>query len=301
LFPESARTAYAVLILALMSLVIGAAGMIVTARSISDPVVEVSAAMAELQAGHAEITVPVYDGSEIGRLQYGFNQMVAGLAEREKLSDLFERRVGEDVARQALDRGVTLGGEIREVAVLFVDLVGSTYLVRTWPPDEVVAMLNNFFEIVVEAVGEHGGYVNKFTGDAALAIFGAPTEIADPCGAALATARALRERIPTSTELAFGIGVSAGRVVAGNVGATARYEYTVIGDAVNEAARLTELAKSSRTSTLAAAAMLDRTGPYEAAHWRRTNAVRLRGRATPTVLAEPRISSESVSEVGSNS
>src|SRR5207244_3874861 len=148
--------------------------------------------------------------------------------EREQIRDLFGRHVGEDVARQALSRGLKLGGEAREAAVLFVDLVGSTSLATREDPTTVVALLNRFFAVVVEVVARHGGWVNKFEGDAALCVFGPPAEHPDPAGAALLAARelsaALRDRVP---ELPAGIGVSAGVVVAGNVGAADRYEFTV--------------------------------------------------------------------------
>ena len=186
----------------------------------------------------------IYDASELGLLQAGFNDMVRDLSERQRLRDLFGRYVGEDVARRALERGTELGGQERDVAVLFVDLVGSTQLAATRPPAEVVHLLNEFFRVVVDTVGRHGGFVNKFQGDAALAIFGAPIEHPDASGGALAAARELHdELLPVIGSAEFGIGVSSGRAIAGHIGAQARFEYTVIGDPVNEAARLTELAK----------------------------------------------------------
>src|SRR5204863_7521346 len=106
----------------------------------------------------------------------GFNRMVAGLRERERLRDLFGRQVGEDVARRALEEGVTLGGEEREAAALFVDIVDSTGFAIDRPAKEVVQALNRFFTVVVEVTNDHGGLVNKFSGDAALCVFGAPLE-----------------------------------------------------------------------------------------------------------------------------
>jgi adenylate cyclase len=215
--------------------------------------------------------------------------MVAGLREREELRDMFGRQVGEDVARQALERGVELGGEEREIAVLFIDLVGSTQLASECPPEEVVALLNDFFGAVVEAVAEHGGSINKFEGDAALCLFGAPLPREDAAGDALAAARSLcerlRERLPRAD---FGIGVSAGAAVAGNIGAAERFEYTVIGDPVNEAARLTELAKGEDGRVLASGAALERAGAEERARWSEGERVELRGRTRETRLARPR-------------
>jgi len=214
--------------------------------------------------------------------------MSDGLREREDLRDLFGRHVGEDVARAAMDRGIELGGEELEVAVLFVDLVGSTSMAAERPPQEVVARLNEFFGVVVEAAEDHGGWINKFEGDAALAIFGAPLPLDDAAGCALAAGRTLAERIETDLDgLEAGIGVSAGRAVAGNVGAESRFEYTVIGDPVNEAARLCELAKEAEGHVLASATALERARGDEALRWREDEAVTLRGRSEETRLAIP--------------
>ena len=107
-----------------------------------------------------------------------------------------------------------------------------------------MALLNAFFGVVVEVVEAHGGWINKFEGDAALCVFGAPARPpTTPAGGALAAARELRRRLRATCPSRVGIGVSAGRAVAGNVGAEQRFEYTVIGDPVNEAARLTEFSK----------------------------------------------------------
>src|SRR5205085_8945058 len=131
----------------------------------------------------------------------------------------------------------------------------------------------------------------KFEGDAALCVFGVPTATSDPAGRALATARALARRLDADSPLEAGVGVSAGEVVAGNIGAAERFEYTVIGDPVNEAARLTELAKEHSPRVLASGRAIGRAAPEEAAHWQLGDEVTLRGRSEPTVLAAP---SESV-------
>jgi len=187
---------------------------------------------------------------------------------------------------------VALGGEEREIAALFIDLVGSTSLAASGPPNEVVELLNRFFRTVVEVIEEHGGFVNKFEGDAALCVFGAPVATEDPARDCLAAARALRVRLSEEVpELDFGIGVSAGMAVAGNIGAEERFEYTVIGDPVNEAARLCEAAKQRPERVLASDAVLERADADEAARWRLGEAVVLRGREAETqvatVAAEP--------------
>jgi adenylate cyclase len=283
------QLAITVLVLGGIALTVGLLAEFVAAKASSDPIRSVRKALAAVERGDLDVEVPVYDGTEIGLLQTGFNRMVAGMRERERLRDLFGRHVGEDVARAALDRGVEMGGEVRDVSVLFVDLVGSTSMASDRPPEEVVGLLNRFFDVVIDVVESHDGWINKFEGDAALAIWGAPVAVEQRDARALAAARILGERLRKEIpELRAGIGVSGGRAVAGNVGAARRYEYTVIGDPVNEAARLTELAKSVPGHVVANAALLDAAGPDEAARWEVVQEVTLRGRAEPTRVAAPR-------------
>jgi adenylate cyclase len=277
-----------ILLLALLALGIGLASTLLVAMSIADPLRQLRWALGEVQRGNYNAHMQIYDASELGLLQAGFNDMVRDLSERQRLRDLFGRYVGEDVARRALERGTELGGQERHVAVLFVDLVGSTKLASTRPPAEVVSLLNDFFRVVVDTVGRHGGFVNKFQGDAALAIFGAPIEHPDAAGGALAAARELHdELLPVIGSAEFGIGVSAGRAIAGHIGALARFEYTVIGDPVNEAARLTELAKLEDGHVLASAVAVSGALDAEALCWDVAEVVALRGRTAPTQLARP--------------
>ncbi len=266
-------------------------GLVITliaARATADPIKSLRAAVARVEAGDFDVSVPIYDGTEIGLLQAGFNRMTAGLRERERIREVFSQHVGEDVARSALEMGTAPRGTTSEVGVLFVDIIGSTDLATNLAPAAVVDLLNRFFAVVVDVVLAHDGLVNKFEGDGALAVFGAPAPLPDPAGAALAAGRDLAARLPTEAAgVEAGIGISAGSVVAGNIGAPARYEYTVIGDPVNEAARLTDLAKgrpgrvvASQTAVLAAA-------PAEAARWTVGEEVHLRGRSSPTRIAVP--------------
>jgi adenylate cyclase len=275
-----------VLVLALVAVVLGLRAIILVSTSISDPVHEVVDAMAEVERGRLGQMIEVYEKSELGHLQSGFNRMVAGLQERDQLRDLFGRHVGEEVVRRAIDENETLSGDEREVAILFVDLVGSTRLGTTHEPHEVAAVLNDFFGIVVDAVDARHGLINKFQGDAALAVFGAPLRTDDPASAAMATARALGaelRRLPVD----FGIGVSAGPVFAGNIGAENRYEYTVVGDAVNEAARLADLAKDFDGRVLCSGAAIERAGPAERRCWAAQGSEMLRGRSEPTEISVP--------------
>lgn len=292
------RLTMPILLLAIAALVIGLAGTVLVAMSIADPLRQLRWALGEVQRGNYNAHMQIYDASELGLLQAGFNDMVRDLSERQRLRDLFGRYVGEDVARRALERGTELGGQERDVAVLFVDLVGSTQLASSIPASEVVNLLNDFFRVVVDTVNRHGGFVNKFLGDAALCIFGAPIEHPDACGAALAASRELHdELIKVLGRTEFGIGVSAGRAIAGHIGAQARFEYTVIGDPVNEAARLTELAKLEPGHVLASAICVSGALDAEALCWNVAETVELRGRIAPTQLARP-VNLRSPSKIG---
>ena len=282
--------------------IVGVAGgwvsMYVAARSVSDPLEGVRRAIGRVEAGHLDVEVTVDDGGEVGLLQAGVNRMVAGLRERQHLRDLFGRHVGDEVARQALGRGagLGLGGEQREASALFIDLIGSTALAASRPATEVVDTLNALFDAVVRCVGAEGGWVNKFEGDGALCVFGAPADQPDHAARALRAARSLRDelarlRAEGRAALDAGIGVSSGTVVAGNVGAEERYEYTVIGDPVNEAARLTELAKEHPARVLAGEQAVRAAGSNggggEEARWTLVGEFELRGRGSPTRAYAP--------------
>jgi adenylate cyclase len=279
--------AVAIILLSVLAIVQAFVLSMLTASQISDPISQLHNAIERVQRGETDVEVDVFDGSEIGRLQVGFNRMMEESAERRVLRQLFGQHVGEDVARRALQFGTELGGETRFVAVLFVDMVGSTATASERPPSEVVVLLNEFFRVVVDVVGRHHGFVNKFMGDAALAIFGAPLDRPDAPTAALAAARELRFALDEITGLDIGIGVSAGLAVAGNIGASERFEYTVIGDPVNEASRLTELAKLRPGRVLASTSALYFADDEEQEQWELGDQVQLRGRRRATHLAWP--------------
>jgi adenylate cyclase len=284
----SHRLAVAMLGLGATALFVGFLLIVLNARAMVAPIRTVTAALAKVQQGDLDAEVLVFDGTELGLLQKGFNQMVHDVREREHIRDLFGRHVGEDVARAAMSRQTALGGEVRDVAVLFVDVVGSTVIATEQPPEEVVNLLNRFFAVVVDEVNDHGGFVNKFEGDAALAIFGAPEELLDAAGCALATARSIMARLKVDVpEIEAGIGVAAGPAVAGNVGAEDRFEYTVIGDPVNEGARLSEAAKTVDGKVVASMRAVEAASRGEAQHWTALEEVSLRGRKEPTTIAVP--------------
>jgi adenylate cyclase len=280
--------AIAVMIIAVLALVFGFVTMWLLSWLTATPVRVVRAALKHVERGDLDCNVVVFDGTELGELQRGFNSMVDGLKQREQVRDLFGRHVGRDVAAAAERQRPRLGGEERHVAVIFVDIIGSTQLVTGRPATEVVDLLNRFFAVIVDEVDRHHGFVNKFEGDAALAVFGAPNHLEDPEGEALAAGRAIARRIRDEVpECEAGIGVASGEAVAGNVGAKERFEYTVIGAPVNEAARLCELSKTMDGHLVASSETVLRACETESAHWTLGETVTLRGHDEPTRLASP--------------
>lgn len=281
--------AIAVLLSSLSALIFGFTLMWIAVWITTTPIRVVRAALKRVEDGDLDTKLVVFDGTELGQLQRGFNSMVDGLRQREKVRDLFGRHVGREVAEaaEAATTGeMTLGGEERDIAVVFVDIIGSTLLVSGLAAWEVVALLNRFFAVIVDEVEYRHGLLNKFQGDGCLVVFGAPNDLEHPETAALETARVIAARLAAEVpEIQAAIAVSAGDVVAGNVGARERFEYTIIGEPVNEAARLCELAKTAPGRLIASADAVRGATEDERARWVLGNRVKLRGLEDPTQLA----------------
>ena len=283
--PRASSDQLAIVVLGLTGVILlfGLLVTALTARAVVAPIGSVRQALTRVGHGDLDVDVVVYDGTELGLLQAGFNDMVSGLREREAIRDLFGRQVGREVAAAAERGEIQLGGETQVVSVLMIDLIGSTGYATEHDPSDVVTVLNRFFTVVVEEVDRHHGLVNKFMGDAVLAIFGAPVHQPRHATLALSTARAMARRLTEEVpEIGAGIGVATGQAVAGNIGDTSRFEYTVIGDAVNSAARLTDLAKEVPSRVLVSWATVDAAEPDEQAHWEPDQPRTLRGRPEPT-------------------
>ncbi len=253
--------------------------MLSVRQSIIRPLDQIRWAANRVREGELAVSVPVESPDEFGQVAVAFNAMVEGLRERRRLEDLFGRQVGESVARRALEAGVDLGGERRRATVLFIDLAGFSHIGEELAPEEVVDLLNRVFEVVVGEVSEREGLVNKFMGDAVLAVFGAPLADPDHASHALDAAGAIAGRL-AAEGFRFGIGVSTGPVIAGNVGSEERYEYTVVGDAVNEAARLQEAARERGVGVLVSGRTVEAVGARDGLVHRGTE--QLRGRSRPT-------------------
>jgi len=268
---------------AAFGLLAGGAVMMVAATSVARPLNRVRYALRKVEQGELDVELPVDDLGELGRLAEGVNELVGGLREREELRDLFGRQVGTPhLAELAAAGGFDAGGERREVTVLFVDLQGYTAYSERQRPEAVVAMLNRFFRVVVAVVNREGGWVNKFEGDAALCVFGAPQDQPDHAARALRAAVGLRRQLSmTPGVLPAGVGVASGEALAGFVGTPERFEYTVIGDCVNVASRLCEQAKNQRSGVLVSHDSVRLAEPIDEStgEWVSAGRVRIRGRS----------------------
>jgi adenylate cyclase len=200
------------------------------------------------------------------RLRANYRAAVEAAAERERVTNLFGQHVSPAVVDRLLKAPATLGGEEREICVMFLDMREFTAEARKRPPGEVVDFLNAAFAFMIDAVDKHGGVVNKFLGDGFMAIFGAPLH--DPTAArnAVSAARDIiaeidRRRLADAPwPLRIGIGLHAGPAITGNVGSPRRKEFTAIGDTVNLASRLERLSKEHNARLIvsdAVAAVLD--------------------------------------------
>lgn len=254
--------------------------MVATAVSVGRPLNRVRDVLREVERGELDIELPVDDVGELGRLAEGVNDLVAGLREREQLRDLFGRQVGQ--VELAVPGAVADVSDMRservEITAMFVDLRGYTAYSEQHTPEEVVTMLNRFFRAVVAAVNREGGWVNKFEGDAALCVFGAPRPDIDHAAHALAAASSLRKDLARMEDLLpAGVGVSSGPAIAGYIGTPERFEYTVIGNCVNIASRLCDLSKDERSGVLATRETWDHAGRPDP--WTDAGRVRVRGRS----------------------
>jgi len=267
----------------------------VLARGMTRPVAALGAAARRIGAGDLGASVSVRTGDELEELGAAFEQMVAGLRERDRIRRSFERHVSPAVAEEILrDPGLAAAsGARREVTFLFVDVGGFSSLAESATPERVVALLNEYFDAVCAVVLDSGGTVNELRGDGILAFWGAPVETSDHAVRGCEAALRCRERLArldaewVARGLAprrFRIGLHSGEVVVGEIGTRERAKYGAVGDAVNLASRLEGANKSYGTSILVSEATRELAGERFAT--RELDRVRVVGREAPVRIFE---------------
>ncbi len=281
------------LFLASFSLAVTLAGSIRIARRITRPVSQLADAAREIARGNYDVHVHTGGGDEIGELSRAFDGMVKGLAERDNIRDALGKVASSEVVVQLLAGRIALGGEERDVTVMFTDIRNFTALCETLTPVQSLQLLNEFLTAISEVVEAHEGVVDKYLGDGVMAIFGAPVTRPDDAQRALDCALEIRRRVEgLGPGLAarglphpeIGLGMNTSRVIAGNMGSPSRLNYTVLGDGVNLAARLEGLTKRYHVPIVVGSATReDVTGIV----WRELDKVRVRGKTVPERIFEP--------------
>jgi class 3 adenylate cyclase len=272
---------------------------VLTVRALGSSLGELRRATQRVRAGDYSARVPVVATDESGRLAQSFNMMVEGLEEREKLRAAFGAYVDPWLAERVLREGSELVGEEVDVSVMFLDIRNFTAYAERAAPTDVVALLNGFWSAVVPVLQRHGGHANKFIGDGLLGVFGAPHRLDDHArhavDAALELAALVRERYDGGVSV--GIGVNSGSVIAGTVGGGGRFEFTVIGDTVNTAARVEAATRETGDDVLIADATRRLLDPGVFAFTERPP-VPLKGKSVPVRLWVPRPLTHSIARSG---
>ena len=223
-------------------------------RLLSREVRGLVAATEEIGKGNLDYVVPVKGRDEFSMLGTAFNRMTLGLKERNYVKETLEKYVSREVAERILgpDLRQALRGERRHVSVLFTDVRRFGRLAEAMTPEELLQTLNEYFTLMIDVLFEFEGTLDKFVGDGLMAIFGAPVTHPNDSERAVKAALKMQERLSEYNmerkrrglvELGMGIGINSGTAVAGNIGSERRKEYSVVGDTVNVAARLQEIAQ----------------------------------------------------------
>ena len=256
------RTTYRIILFSLAVLFIAIILIRIFSNGITNPIKELVAASSKIEHGEFELDIKPRTQDEIGLLTSSFVQMGKGLAEREKLMISFSKFTNKTIAQKAASGELTLGGENRNATIFFSDIRSFTAMSEKMQPNEVVEFLNVYMTKMVECVNKTNGVVDKYIGDAIMAVWGAPESSGSPAQDALnAVSAALMMRLSLFNynkeraakglpPVKIGCGINSGPVVAGQIGSEERMEYTVIGDAVNLASRTEALNKPFATDIL---------------------------------------------------
>ena len=246
--------------------------------------------------------LPVETHDELELLTSGFNHMVDGLIERDRLRTTFGKYMTESVVAHLLSGKVALGGETIQVTILFSDIRSFTTISETMDAQTLVGLLNEYFTEMVSIIMKHGGVVDKYIGDAIMAVFGAPVPTRDDAANAVRAAVDMRAALARLNKrlvargvqpLRTGIGIHTGEVVAGNIGSEERMEYTVIGDPVNVASRLESCTKDVGVDILISETTYEQTKEFVTA--RPVEQLSVKGRAEPVKAYEVIVSQSSLS------
>lgn len=240
-----------------------------------------------------EASKEIKSKDEIGILAEAFDDMTQGLRERDKIKNMFTKFHGTVITDTLMDQDDLRKGKQCEAVVFFSDIRGFTDFSQSRSPEEVVSMLNSYFEVMVGIINKHGGVVDKFVGDAIMAVWGAPNSTADDAKNAVLACLEMRTALAElnakrleqgETVIMMGMGLHAGPVISGTIGSDARLEYTVIGDTVNTASRIESSTKAFGTDLLVSEEVVRRTEDMFLVGF--AGATKVKGKTEPLKLAK---------------
>lgn len=240
-----------ILLSGMVALLVAALVAVALSRQLAQPVSDLVKAAQSVRAGDYDVRLSPVRTLEIDTLGHAFNEMAAGLALRDRYRSILQQVTDPRVAEELVTGRVKLGGELREVSVIFCDIRGYTALSEGRDPAEVILLLNDHMGAMTKIVLKHRGVINQFAGDAIMILCGAPKSYGNDAEHAVRCAWEMmreRERLNQQAKepLQIGIGIATGQMVAGCIGAEIRSDYTVVGEKVNLAARLCSTAAAGQ-------------------------------------------------------
>ncbi|WP_144393773.1 adenylate/guanylate cyclase domain-containing protein [Pleionea sediminis] len=275
-----------------ITLILSIALVIALARKVTKPVKELTKSAKNIESGNYTARININLKDEIGELADSFNKMAKGLEEKEKVRNLLGKVVSSEIAEELLSKDIELGGEEKEATILFSDIRQFTTLCEGYSAKEILNVLNIYLTSMSEAIENNKGVIDKYIGDAIMALFGIPLSNNTDANQSVSAAMSMIENLKKLTEKSqlgqlnfqMGIGINTGLVVAGNMGSPNRLNYTVIGDAVNLASRLEGLTKYYGVNIIVSESTRNRATNWE---FLELDKVIVKGKAEPIIIFQP--------------
>ncbi|MCW8929779.1 MAG: adenylate/guanylate cyclase domain-containing protein [Gammaproteobacteria bacterium] len=287
------KTLYTIILTTIILIILSIIFAFILGKRLSRPINDLVDASKAISKGDYQFRFDERRNDEFGLLMDSLNVMADGLLHKESVEKAFSRYLSPTVAQEILGNleSIDLGGEQVEASVLFVDIIGFTKLSQTMKPEKTNQLLNEYFSYIAQSAGIYGGHVDKFMGDCVMLVFGVPKKDEHHSYQAISCALLIQRIISElnmkriakdQAPINFHIAANSGLVLAGNMGSTQRMEYTVIGDAVNLAARIASHAKDNEV--VIPDTMLSCKGVQDNFDIEEKECIKIRGHENPVTL-----------------
>lgn len=266
-FEAAFRAEYRTAVIAILMLAIAIALGVLYSDTITWPIKMLVSASKKISAGNFKIDLKPKGKDEIAHLSLAFNDMAKGLEERDKAKSVLNKFHNKEIAEKLLHGEIKLGGERKEAIIFFSDIRDFTAISEKLEPEQVVEMINEYMTRMVSIIRKHGGIVDKYVGDAIMALWGVPESKPHDLEQAVRACIEMRKELSLLNDvrmargqgsIKIGMGLNVGQVIAGNIGSDEKMEYTVIGDSVNLASRIESMTKEYGTDLLISSSIADR-------------------------------------------